>query len=247
MTKLIQLNTLCGANANAMARFLKDQNADILHFQEAASSPHGRSDFFDFLQLAEQATGISNIFFSPQLDMNFAGMKVYYGSAIFSKHEFKSTYREFTNQDYIEDFKPADDPQCNNKLFQHAVVTLPSGRNINLINYHGYNAKGTEKQGNDLTEKHCQRIAEYITGLQGPKILTGDFNLAPESKSLVPVNILLKNLCVENKIETTRNQLANSMTVVDYIWVSDDITVNRFEVLPDLVSDHLALLLEFEI
>lgn len=246
--KLIQLNTLSGMHANIIARFLQEQDADIWHFQEAISSPQGFSSFFDFIQTAIDVTQIKNIFFSPQMDMQFAGLKIEYGNAIFSKYPFATKpYAEFTHGKYISDFKPVSDPQVNNKLFQHVIISLPSGKEINLINYHGYNAKGTKKQGNEITEKHCQRIAKYIDDLSGPKILTGDFNLAPESKSLEPINALLRNLCIENKVETTRNQFANSMTVVDYIWVSNDITVNRFEVLPDIVSDHTALLLEFEV
>ncbi|MDB5478034.1 MAG: hypothetical protein JWM96_529 [Alphaproteobacteria bacterium] len=245
--KLIQLNAWGGPLAEAIGNLVKKERPDILHLQEVVSSPEGRSDFFDFLQIVQEDSGLENFFFSPTHDYNFCGMKVYFGNAILSRFPFTKTYDEFTNSGYIKDFRPGGDPQYNNKLFQHGVASLPHGRSLNMLNYHGYNAKGTNKQGNELTEKHCQRLARYIDALEGPVILTGDFNLAPDSLSLKPLNEKLLNLCIENKVETTRNQFARNMTTVDYIWVSDDITVNRFEVLPDLVSDHAALLLEFDV
>lgn len=59
------------------------------------------------------------------------------------------------------------------------------------------------------------------------------------------------NLVDTYDIKTTRpasNELSNEKrNVVDYIFVSKEISVKKFEVINTDVSDHLPLILEFEI
>ena len=244
--KLIQLNTLSGFAGRKILDFMREQNADFFHLQEVVSSPKGRSDFFDFLENAQKSTKAEWVFFSPTHDYHFVKIPVYFGNAILSQHKISHAYEEFTHQAYKKEYDTTTDSELS-KLFQHAVVTTAFGKQFNLVNYHGHNVKNVNKAGNAETEKHCQRIADFIATLSGPLILSGDFNLAPDSKSLEPLNACLRNLCIENKVETTYTAMTDNNTVVDYIWVSSDITVNRFEVLPDIVSDHAALLLEFDV
>jgi endonuclease/exonuclease/phosphatase (EEP) superfamily protein YafD len=83
--------------------------------------------------------------------------------------------------------------------------------------------------------------------LSGPVILTGDFNLVPGSKSLEPLNKMLRNLSIEFRLSTTRNQLTHKNEVCDYIFVNDKVQVKQFEASDALISDHKALILDFEI
>lgn len=244
--KLIQLNVWEGRIGSHLIKFLASQKADILMLQEVVSSPEASTPF-DFLQKLEKSIKPASICFCPVYDFTVNQHRVYWGTAIVAQSDMKAVYDEFTHYSYRQDFDfDYTGDAYNIRRFQHDTLTLPTGKEINLLTYHGYHDH-TSKQGNPLTDQHCQRLADYIATLEGPVILSGDFNLAPDSPSLKPLNALLRNLCIENKIETTRNVLAKSMTTVDYIWVSDDITVNRFDVLPDLVSDHAALLLDFEV
>ena len=57
----------------------------------------------------------------------------------------------------------------------------------------------------------------------------------------------LKNLITEYNATSTRTTLYNGSDekFADYVFVSQDIVVEKFEVLPDVVSDHAALYLEF--
>jgi endonuclease/exonuclease/phosphatase (EEP) superfamily protein YafD len=89
-------------------------------------------------------------------------------------------------------------------------------------------------------------IANYTDQLDGKVILTGDFNLAPNSSSLRPVDQVLKNLCVAASVETTRTFLTTKEGVCDYIFVSGAVKVARFDVLGDIVSGHFALSLDFD-
>jgi len=92
-----------------------------------------------------------------------------------------------------------------------------------------------------------KELVQYIKKLEGAVILTGDFNLAPHSKSLEQLNKMLSNLSVKANLDTTRNQLTYKKEVCDYIFVNDQVKVKSFEASDELVSDHKALILEFYI
>jgi len=77
--------------------------------------------------------------------------------------------------------------------------------------------------------------------------LAGDFNLSPHSESLKIINGRLTNLPLKYRLKTTRTLLTHKTEVCDYLFVSKDITVNDFYASKKLVSDHLALILDFDI
>ena len=55
-----------------------------------------------------------------------------------------------------------------------------------------------------------------------------------------------RNLITEFKVTSTRTSLYDKQEpYADYIFVSPNIEVNQFRVLPDEVSDHAALYLDF--
>lgn len=72
------------------------------------------------------------------------------------------------------------------------TVRDQDGRLVHLINHHGYHVPG-HKKGNDFTLKACQQIVEYATKLEGPVIITGDFNLEPDSESIEVINAHFRN------------------------------------------------------
>jgi endonuclease/exonuclease/phosphatase family metal-dependent hydrolase len=59
----------------------------------------------------------------------------------------------------------------------------------------------------------------------------------------------MRNLIREYGITSTRSSLYATSPVMyaDYALTTPGVKVNEFKVLPDEVSDHLALLLDFEI
>lgn len=89
--------------------------------------------------------------------------------------------------------------------------------------------------------RQTKQIADFASALEGKVVLTGDFNLAPHSKSIEQINSVLRNLCIENEAETTRTFLTHKKEVCDYIFVNEKVEVTKFKVLDDLASDHCAL------
>ena len=94
--------------------------------------------------------------------------------------------------------------------------------------------------------KQSQLIHEFSQSQSCPHILCGDFNLRPDTKSIELLGDQWRNLIAEFKVTSTRTSLYDKEeTYADYIFVSPNITVNQFRVLPDEVSDHAALYLDF--
>jgi endonuclease/exonuclease/phosphatase family metal-dependent hydrolase len=114
-----------------------------------------------------------------------------------------------------------------------------------ILNVHGlWNGKGKA----DCPERilQSQKIREFLTTVESPKILCGDFNLRPDTESIKILEEGMNNLIQMYKVDTTRTRhYGKEEKFADYIFTSPEIVVNRFEVLNDEVSDHAPLLLDF--
>ena len=124
-----------------------------------------------------------------------------------------------------------------------------NGRALRLINYHGIWSK--DKNGSPKTKQACEMIRDYGLNSKGALIMCGDFNLFPHTDSIQVLNQSFTNLCDAYKVQSTRpqsNELSGkSRNVVDYMFVNEKIEVTDFLVLQTDVSDHLPLVLQFEL
>ncbi len=116
-------------------------------------------------------------------------------------------------------------------------------------NIHGLWLPGTKSDTPKRIEQ-TRQIQNHIENFPNKKIVCGDFNLHPETQSIKMLSVNMRNLIKEYKVTTTRNRFYSDMEkyadyIADYIFVSPNIEVNDFRVLPDEVSDHSPLLLEF--
>ncbi|MEY2664750.1 MAG: hypothetical protein RIT04_558 [Candidatus Parcubacteria bacterium] len=94
-----------------------------------------------------------------------------------------------------------------------------------------------------------QLIVQFMNMFDCPKILTGDFNLLPDTESIhILEKVGMRNLIKEFGIVSTRTEIyKKEHRFADYVFVSEHVHVKDFKVLPDVVSDHSPLYLEFEI
>lgn len=116
-----------------------------------------------------------------------------------------------------------------------------------VVNVHGH-WTGKGKSDDDDRIKQSEKIVNFLDMISLPKIVCGDFNLLLNTKSIAMIDAKLKNLIKEHKILSTRTSLyKKEERHADYVFVSPDIKVNSFKVLPDEVSDHSPLFLDFEI
>ena len=86
----------------------------------------------------------------------------------------------------------------------------------------------------------------FLDKTPNPKILCGDFNLLPETKSLRILEENMVDLVKKFDIHSTRSVSFKYETrYADYMLVSPDVVVERFNAPHINVSDHLPLVLEF--
>ncbi len=241
--KLLQANIWGGRLSNQLSDFMRQQAADFVCFQEVVSTK-GDGFIFETLEHIAASGSYQHVFFSPVFTINLMQKKAGFGNAILSKYPIAEQQTVFTRLEYIEDFD-FDEHDYNIRNFQHTVIDV-NNKKLHLLNHHGHHIR-QHKNGDDETMRQSKIIANYAASLEGPVILTGDFNLSPHSKSLEEINKVLTNLSVEYDLETTRTQLTDKTEVCDYVFVSDDVRVKAFEASDTLISDHKALILEFEI
>lgn len=172
------------------------------------------------------------------------------GKAIFSKDSLKILLR---GELLISGDKGGKALKSN---FSNLPITLQfvdidiNGKLLTIANLHGTSFPGSKLDTLQRLEQ-SQKVLDFLNIKVGAKVLTGDFNLLPPTKSIQIFEKELRNLISEYKIERTRSDL-NPYAIredfqkhADYTFVSKDLKVKNFEV-PNLkISDHLPMILEF--
>lgn len=243
--KIIQLNIWQGKFGKQIIDFLTAEKPDFVCMQEV-NDLKGRAGYKFFTTFDEIKTsgGFSDAFMSPTYSSRYMEREMEYGNAILSRLPFASTKTVFTRGEYMSNFDiEKDDGNIRNLQIATSEV---DGTRLNILNHHGHRIAGT-KDGDDETMRQMRVIANTIGQLQGPIILCGDFNLAPSSESLSIINDQLTNLSVSNNLRRTYNQFSDVHEVCDYIFVNDQVQVRDFKMSDELLSDHKALILEFDL
>lgn len=115
------------------------------------------------------------------------------------------------------------------------------------LNIHGlWNGMGKTDTEERLIQS--QKIKDFIDTLDKPFVMAGDFNLRPDTESLKIVANGLNDLVNIYDVHSTRTSYyTKEERYADYIFTTKDIVVKHFEVMPNEVSDHAPLLVDFEI
>ncbi|MEO6536790.1 MAG: endonuclease/exonuclease/phosphatase family protein [Candidatus Paceibacterota bacterium] len=128
-------------------------------------------------------------------------------------------------------------------------VTFLSGtKPVTVINFHGlWNGQGKDDSDDRLAQS--DKINDFIRTIENPLILCGDFNLKPNTASLKKLEDAgLENLIKTHSITSTRTSFYDKAEkFADYMLIRKEVNVKDFKVLPEEVSDHAALCLEFDI
>lgn len=241
--KLIQLNIWGGRLVDALNEFVRSESPDILCLQEAIDIDRGRGALFTSVSEIRDIMGADYYYMSPVFSFNYMHRKAHFGNCIISKLPIISQETVFTGREYEVNFDWTKHTQ-NIRNLQHVQIELAPNEILNVFNHHGHH-NYDHKRGDAETKRQCAIIADKIKAVSGKTILTGDFNLIPSSESLDPLNELLRNLTIEANLTTTRNILTSKTETCDYIFTSKDIEVVHFNVAAALVSDHQALVMEF--
>ncbi|MBI3626691.1 endonuclease/exonuclease/phosphatase family protein [Candidatus Uhrbacteria bacterium] len=262
--KLISLNTWGGKLFEELIQFIRDQSkdTDIFCFQEIFNTSSAQTffssednDLDSRVNLFHEITSaLPNFkgFYAPAYSGLIHGLKpdfdISYGLATFIKQKIK--IKEAGDVFVFKTRGEAMDPESvKPRNLQH--ITVETGnQKCTLLNFHGLWFGGGLGKG-DFPERltQSQNIKKFLDKTKGPKILCGDFNLWPETESLKMLETDgMTNLNKTHHITCTRSShYKKEIKFADYMLVSPEIKVNSFQVLPEEVSDHLAMVLDFEI
>jgi len=260
--KLITLNIWGGRVHDALAEFFtKHQDVDIFCFQEV----------FRLLDSGVVPESIARFAgYEPDTDL-FCTLKRYlsshkghfcqtfketYGVAIFLKPHIQIIRQGevFVAKGDWDNGKGWDDSDHDRKIqwmecsSQGTQLTVKD-KKFSIINTH-LTHRPEGKIDSPKRIQQSKTISEFIKNTTGPKIMAGDFNLLPDTQSIKMIEDAgMRNLVKDYKVSSTRTKLyrkfVNGPKFADYIFSSSDIQINDFRVLPDIVSDHAPLFIDF--
>lgn len=242
--KLITLNTWAGLLYEPLEKFIKEKSKeiDIFCFQEvfsgAVNTRKIRGKVIPDLYQRLQKLMPDFIGFYAETETNDEGLAMFVNSKLniqgYGVHFVYGYPNSMVDEDYT----------MKSSNIQYVVIN--SGKKLyTIVNFHGLWTGG----GKEDTEKRIlqsKNLKKFLDNAGGKKILCGDFNLDINTQSLSIIEDRMINLVKDNNVTSTRSHHYKKDTrFADYIVVSKDIGVKRFEVLQDVVSDHLSLFLDF--
>lgn len=241
--KILQLNVWMGKVEGNLRRFLENHDFDIICLQEVFASQSREEHLsrlcFDLSQI-QKASRLPYTFFSPNWGSKIADGTFEEGNLILSRTPFTKTQSEFVHGEYQADTLLGK-TIGNNLNIQ--TVQLENG--LTVVNHHGF--WRPDPIGDEESVRAFKKVGEIVRRLDGPLVMCGDFNIVHKSPAMRSLDFLC-DLTHEHNIETTLSGLKfDGPVACDHILVNDDVDVRDFAVLPDLVSDHLALTADIDI
>ena len=237
--RIITLNLLRGEIRGPLAEFLKKHSptTDIFLFQEMPG-PTSRNDmpFLTSAEIQDILSGFNN--YSKNYSRNNGHLE---DMGFFVKKEIGI---KESGEAEIHDSSIFD--ETSEHLWRDLnYVVLGDGTLV--VNFHGL-WDGPDKLDRPRRLEQSRKVKDFLDKYDCPKIMAGDFNLWPGTESLKMLENGMVNLIDKYGIHSTRPASFNFPNKYsDYVFVSPGIKVNDFKTLPDEISDHLALYLEFEI
>ena len=236
--KLFSLNIWGGHVFDPLMNFVNQhKNTDIFCLQEVyhraknMASDEDRTVCLDILDQLHQQLPQHTPYFRPVVNNSYGvAMLVRNTIEVIEEGEIPI----YTNPTY-SGIGPA-----HSRILQY-LHCQSNGTQYLIVNIHGlWNGKGKLDSPDRIQQS--TNIANFINKYTLPKIICGDFNLRPETQSLQMLETNLINLIKTHGITSTRTSFyPKPERFADYVLISPEITISKFAVLPDEVSDHSAL------
>lgn len=245
--KFLNLNIWDNAVSLEQAiKFIKNEKPDILSLQEVCDGKDknlnaGRRN----LGILKNELNMSYYIFSPAF-FEMRGEKVESGNAVFS------TFPIIKNKTIFFDV-PYGERNIKEKTFEYTPrnmqhVKINTGEKIlNVFNVQGI--WGFDGRDSQRRIDMCKTIANNTKNLKNV-ILSGDFNVNPDTKSVNQIKAHLTDV-FSDKIKTSFNIKRKDQrfadVVVDMVFVSKEINITD-SYCPEVdISDHLPLAIIFDV
>ena len=258
--KLLNLNIgIKIDNSNEVIDLILNNKYDIVTLQEVMRKKEDTVfDIYNSSNIIKESTNYKYSFFGPLWITNhherngttvreFGGYTEQ-GNEVLSNYLIEQAnnifyYKNYSNYIDVTNFKEEDHPRA----FVDVILNI-DGKMLQVINVHGIWNKG--KIGDERTISQSKKILEHVSQ-DIPCIIAGDFNLLPNTESIQMLNSKMINLIEKYNIKSTRPMFYDSLdkgdVVCDYIFVNDKVKVNNFTVINTEISDHLPLVLDFDV
>lgn len=187
----------------------------------------------------QQALPNHNGYFSP-MQSGEEGLALFINSAI----EVEKTGEIFVYRalNALEN----NDASLLGRNLQYAQIKVDDSV-VTISHIHGLWQGGSKTDTPERLEQ-SKNIKTFLDNIKGEKLLCGDFNLLPTTESIAILEENMVNLIKEYGVTSTRSHLSDKHDkYADYVLVSPGIKVNDFQVSNEVVSDHLALIVDFSL
>jgi exonuclease III len=226
----------------------ESESTDIFCFQEILKGGNGntergesKSSYEDISKLLPNHTGHfseygeGGYYAEPSKDLDFQ-----YGIACFIKNSLKQS---FVGGEVLYDPNRKWNDYSGN--FAAGAALAVAVEDSVIVNVHGL-WQGSIKEDTEAKIEQSKQIMNLANLAKGRKIICGDFNLLPHTKSIQMLGNEYTDLINKYDIKSTRSSLyTKTLRYSDYAFTDKNIIINDFSV-PDLnVSDHLPLILDF--
>lgn len=249
--KLLQLNIEEGKRLEEIVAYVLKEDFDILLFQEVTGGKHNIRGIDSFSVLKEHLgySGVQGISWRLQGDPS-----IYFSNAVLYKSSLP------LNSSAVIYLKPYEETteKTIHRYTEHshcavdAIFSL-NGKKLHCISTHL--AWGPTPVDEPYKLEQGKVLYEYVKSLTEPFVLSGDFNVTPDSQIVQWMNELGRNHVVEHGITNTLNpnihrvkHLFPKGLAVDFLYTEKSLQVTDFHIVdsPDL-SDHFGLSATIEI
>jgi endonuclease/exonuclease/phosphatase family metal-dependent hydrolase len=229
--KVMTLNIHSGINwygqydLDAIAKYIEEVQPDLVGMQEVDQNWSSMSQFTDIP--GELARRLNMYYaFSASLERNNGN----FGNLILSRYPISSIWTELM-------------PGSLERRSFAMVQVLINGARVNFLTTH-LGLSTTDRQ------QQTASIMQFISQVNGPLIITGDFNGEANDPGVTAfgTNFLdLQSLSDDKEHGSFRIKNGSIVPRMDYIFASPDFQLGGFQVTDNYISDHLPMVAELKL
>lgn len=241
--KMISLNAWCGIKYDNLINFLQkySEDVDVFCFQEIRNGKYLNEEN-ESSEVADLLSNMINVL--PDFNPYFSEMVPGVGLASFVRKNISVESVEVTEILRADEIKMK---MSNGNSYYPRIMQSIHLKEQSLIIHNFHGIPGNAKKDSPEREVQINRLLNVFDKDDKSHIIVGDFNLDINTEAISKLEERLKNLIKEYNIKTTRNSNYNQLKELpfaDYAFVSESLPIKNFTVLPEEVSDHMALFLE---
>lgn len=244
--KLLQWNILYSEKAGNIFKTLKKIGADVICLQEITTRSKFNPEVNTVAFIAKNLR--LNAFFHHSQTWVHDGIRAFQGNAIFSRYPIKSKIALFLEKGLDN---TTSDQHNGNRSYLEAVLKFKN-RKLRIGTTHLAFSPDFKA---DWKRKDAKRLLRIVKNRKKNYILTGDLNAAPDSRTITNLKKHLRHGGPDYKQKTWTTKPFDYLGMretklrwrLDYVFATPDVKIINSKILKTPYSDHLPILVEFDI